>query len=384
MKTVAARLLLSCLVLLSFRSPAAAQHGTVTFRSSYSRDVLPTDTFAASLRWSHQVTPATFLDVDYEGRRIEQQPFAGLPTFSLTPQRLQAALTRGFRQNFVKLRFGASGNRLPGGWKPGYLLSAETTLPLPSAGRTASTYVTLRVGHERNWILSSPAAIDAGLREDKTEGQIAIRIRDRSSVVAAVSRRRYSDLNTLTSAYAYGLLRVAAKPDVRVGYSYSWNDSAHDNWRLTASRFDQLAALFRYEYFYYPYFTPLREQGHVALALVRIPFATHASITGRISYPVYSRSLLHFYPESGSAAVPAATPVAPSRPTASRVPVQPSVGPEPAAATLFEVHDRTPSEYQVFVELPAGPRLVVVLDVTHFVKPYYSFTSLSAVLIVRY
>jgi len=229
-----------------------------------------------------------------------------------------------------------------------------------NVGSLAQPLLRIRIDLEsvRQRETSVLTAVEEQILFSESTSQLGVEVLDRISVVGYYGRRFYSDANNKTSAYGYMLAQVVKDPDVRLGYAYAYTNSLSDNWQLVNTKlvsFDPVRRIFLYEYsyFYYPYFTPIKEQGHILIGVVQWSPVDRVLLYAKASIPVSSKGLLKYMPNSGN--VP--------RPIDYNV--------------YYTTTDILPTQIDASLLVTVSRAVLVRLDFEHFQKPYYKYHVLG-------
>jgi hypothetical protein len=335
------------IALLCILMPASLTAQTVRLAADALRDDIP----ARHLRWSVETTlhPVSPLYITFGAWRlqVDQDPVQGLPAIAevLHGARAEAAVLIGSRAALTG-RLGA--HRDGAGNTDGeYLLRGQYAVAFGMASHALTATLLGEYGRARETAVAT--AIVEGIAYDRLTGGLDLRWRQRVSGAARISRDHLSDGNRRVQGYAYGLLRVLDEPGISVGYAYSAADSDVDHWRATGSTHDAATQSFRYRYFYYPYFTPMRERGHAALAVLNWT-AGAATIAASTNVPLASRGSLQASPEQG-----------------------PTV--QPISHGYYEAAGILPVQASLNASVPLAERLRVGGRYEYFSKTYYSYHS---------
>jgi hypothetical protein len=192
------------------------------------------------------------------------------------------------------------------------------------------------------------AALAEGIAYDRVAGGLDLRLGARVSAAARLMRDSYSDDNRKLHGYAYGLLQLVSAPSVSVGYAWSFADTEFDNWRATGATLDPATQIYEYRYFYYPYFTPMEERGHAALAMFNWSAPGGATLAASANIPVASRGQRQNAPQWGTT-------------------------PQPPVYGYYSATGILPRQAGVGASLPLLPRLSGAARYDWFSKPYYSY-----------
>jgi hypothetical protein len=336
------------LVLACALTPAALAGQSVRVSVDGLRDDIP----ATHLTWTVQAAaqPLTPLYLTFGARqlRVEQDPFHGLARFEETLQTgfAEAAALLGQRAALTgRVALNRAGD---GETDAEYLVRGQYAVPFGPAPRAVTTTFMVEAGRARE--LAVATAIARKIAYDRLAGGLDIRVGERLSGAARLIRDSYSDDNRKLQGYAYGMFEVVNVPSISVGYAWSYADSERDNWRATGTTFDAATQTWEYAYFYDPYFTPLEERGHAALAAVNWSSAGGATLAGSVNVPIASSGLRQLTPQWGATAEP------------------PSYGYYTASGVL-------PLQAGVSAVLPLVPGLNAELRYSYFSKSYYSYQA---------
>jgi hypothetical protein len=261
------------------------------------RDQIPATHLTWTLEAASQPTQSLYLTAGGRHLRIDQAAFQGMPRFEETLQSAWAeAATLLGQRAAVTVRLGL--NRDGEGATDGvYLVRGQFAVPLGGPSHPVVTTFTVEAARAREATVA--AALAEGIVYDRLAGGLDLRLGARVSGAARVTRDSYSDDNRKLQGYAYGLVQLVSAPSVSVGYAWSFADSEVDNWRVTGSTMDPATQIHEYRYFYYPYFTPIEERGHAALAVFTWSAPGGATLAASANVPVASRGQLQSVPQWG-------------------------------------------------------------------------------------
>jgi hypothetical protein len=322
--------------------PGLAAAQAAGLRVETIRDRIPATHLVTTVDLTLQPLQPLYLTFTARDRRIEQEAFHGLPQLSESLQgaRAEAALLIGWRS---AVTMAAGLNRASSGETDAeYLVRAQHALPLDALTTT------FLVEAARSRDVSVGTAVAEGIAYDRLGAGVDVQAGRRISGAGRVADDRYNDGNRKRMAYGYGMFRLLDAPGLSVGYAYSWADSDRDNWQATSSEFDPASRTYRYEYFYYPYFTPIQERGHAALASAELSPWAGASLTASANVPVASRGSFRTVPDYGVTA-------------------------QPPAYGYHTVTGVLPVQAGVRLRAPLGSRATGTLNYAYFSKPYYSY-----------
>jgi hypothetical protein len=330
-------------------TPATLAAQSVRLSVDGLRDDIP----ATHLTWSLQATaqPLTPLYLTFGARqlRVEQDPFHGLARIEETLQTAFAEVAALLLGQRAALTGRVGLNRAGDGETDGeYNVRGQYAVPFGAAPHAVTTTFMLEAGRARERAVAT--AIAQKIAYDRLAGGLDLRAGERISGAARLIHDSYSDDNRRLQGYAYGLLQVVNVPSISVGYAWSFADSDRDNWRATGSTFDVATQTWEYEYFYYPYFTPLEERGHAALAAFNWSAAGGATLAASVNVPFASRGLREVSPQWGT------------------TPQPPSYGYYTATGIL-------PLQAGVSASLPLLPGLSAAARYDFFSKSYYSYQA---------
>lgn len=262
---------------------------------------------ATHLRWTLEAVgqPLPWLYLTLGGRmlQVDQEPVQGLVGFEESLQTGYAEAAALVGNGALVFRGGL--NRTDSGeTDPEYLVRGQYAFLSGSApGAMTTTTFTVEAARARD--LSVAMAIAEHITYDRISGGLDVRTGQGVSLAARLNHARYSDANRKTDGHAYALLPVVERPRLSVGYAYAFADSEVDHWRATGSTLvDPVAGIYEYHYFYDPYFTPVDERGHAALAVFEWFSEGGSSLTASANIPLYSTGQLQAVPQWGTTAAP--------------------------------------------------------------------------------
>jgi hypothetical protein len=329
-------------------TPAALAAQSVRLSVDGLRDDIPATHLTWSLEAMAQPLPPLYLTFGARHLRVEQDPFHGLP-------RIEETLQTGFAEAAALLgqRAALTGrvalNRAGDGETDGeYLVRGQYAVPFGTGAHAVTTTFMLEAGRARERAVAT--AIAQKIAYDRLVGGLDLRAGERISGAARLIHDSYSDDNRRLQGYAYGLLQVVTAPSISVGYAWSFANSDRDHWQATGSTFDAATQTWEYEYFYYPYFTPVEERGHAAVGAFNWSSAGGATLAASVNVPFASSGLRQQSPQWGT------------------TPQPPSYGYYTATGIL-------PLQAGVSASLPLLPGLSAAARYDFFSKSYYSYQA---------
>jgi hypothetical protein len=315
------------------------------------RDDIPSTRTTWNFQAIAQPSQPLYLTLGARQLTVNQDPFHGLPRYEEQLQTgwVEAAMMLGYRAAITG-RLGV--NRTDDGETDSeYHVRGQFAVPFGSGPGAGATTFSLEAGRARE--LAVAPAIAEGITYDRIGGGLDFRRGKRITGSARLTMDNYSDDNTKLQGYAYGLLQVANSPTISVGYAFAFADSDVDNWQATQSTYDAATLTWEYRYFYYPYFTPLQEQGHAALATITWSLPRSGSLAATANVPFYSTGLQRVSAQWGTTEQP------------------PDYGYYTASGVM-------PLQLNASASLPLVSRLTARARYDYFRKSYYSFQGGSA------
>jgi hypothetical protein len=333
-------------------APVSAVAQVISLGSEVLRDDIPATIQRSRAAVTWQVDDHWISHTGYRYVFADQDPFNGLPR--LRPS--LHALDQTVELRLPSLGLGAhakgSFSRVDGG---AYFGDYELGLRYAHSFAVADGYPPLRLalrlagGRERNLSVSTAIVENVGMRHALAEADVTVF--ETLQLVGNAAREWYIDGNRKDVAYFYALIHALDEPKIAFGYAYSWADSERSTWSMTGSSFDPRQREFSYSYFYYPYFTPLAERGHMFIGLVQWPVTDWLLVHGKASLPVWSRGMLKWMPETGRTPTPIDYGVA------------------------YDVEDILPTQIEGGLIVQVARPLTVDIGVASFSKPYYRYVS---------
>jgi len=180
------------------------------------------------------------------------------------------------------------------------------------------------------------------------------------SVALHGERLFLSDHNVIDNLYAYALISVLHTPELRMGYAFQYSDSRNDHWTITDSKLVESGNAYAYTYFYVPYFTPLNESGHLALASIRWSPSSWIAVRFRAAVPVSSKSYKTWSPPYGVDTSPA------------------------FLGTRYKERNILQTTFSGALEFQLSPTQWLALEVERFEKPYYTYSQAQLKLTMTY
>jgi hypothetical protein len=323
------------------------------------KDEIPDRISQTDLSYAVSYGPSVALQTGYHYYFADEDRFNGVPHLRETLHRFGALAHVSLAGSRFHLSAGGAGVFAPARRPDGtYEVSLTYNQPIGRATDGPPYAINISSDFRRERELSVATAVDQQISYRQFSVGIDIDCRKVLSIAGMLVRQYYSDDNQKTISYLYTLFHVVADPAVSLGYAYSYSTSLFDNWRLTDTRrvsFDPLTrnATYEYSYFYYPYFTPIREYGHMLIALFQGQIIDHLVIYGKATVPFFSKGLSKYFPSSG---------------------------PMPAPFdydAYFDVRGVQPSQYEVRISTDLADPVTVQIRFEYFNKPYYTYHSLG-------
>jgi hypothetical protein len=330
---------------------------TVSYSPRFLRDDVPARHVAHDLEFSTIVQPFIMIRAGYRFLDVEQDTTQGLQRIRRTLHTLQAGMIAGLFNNRLELTVGSRAHFSPDqssafDYQSGLRYRHSVADPFG----TPMLQFSLAVEAASRPELSVATAIAEGIRFDELAVEAGGEYSNVLSLAGRFARQQYSDGNTKTIAFAYGLIHPFVDPWFAVGYAYVYSTSAFDNWKLTDTRrtsFNPMTreATYEYSYFYYPYFTPMEERGHLLIGVVRWSPVSQLYLYGKASVPVSSTGQQKYFPSSGNTPAP------------------------PDYNAYYEAAGIVPSQYEATVATDILGPVIFQVGAEYFTKPYYTYSA---------
>ncbi len=289
-----------------------------------------------------------------------QDSFNGLPQYRKTLHSIWMDFGAYFFQRRLELCSQGTVNASPENpptWD--YLLTLQYSQTIAETFSEKPIKAKLRgeMGQHRELTVSS--ALHENISYNSFALQMELEWLKSITITGRYLRQFYSDENQKTVAYAYALVNIPiANPLISFGYAYAYSNSLFDNWRLTDTRriaFNPITreATYQYSYFYYPYFTPIKEHGHIAIGIFQWQVVNHLLLFAKATIPFSSWGQLKYFPSTGNK-------------------------PEPIDYGIYYIADGLqPTQYEVSIINTVLNPLTVRLDFEYFEKPYYIYRKIG-------
>ncbi|MCZ7556205.1 MAG: hypothetical protein M5R41_07380 [Bacteroidia bacterium] len=328
-------------------------HGQIlSLESGLLRDDIPADIQQHRLALNYPLSGELISQSSYRYLFADQNPFSGLERLRVALHTVEQAFRARWLATGLQLHISGALTLLPTDAIVGdFRLGAAYDIPVSVSAGDPPILFTLKADAGRSRDQSVTTALVENISVRDAAGQLDISLMEVLDISARAQRSWYSDGNRKESAYAYLLANVFADPKITLGYAWSWTDTERSNWSATGTSFNPSTREYRFEYFYYPYFTPLMERGHLAIAILQWYLFDEVLLHGKATVPVYSRGRLKYMPEAGRSPVPIDFDV------------------------TYEIEDILPTQYEVGLITEVFDPVVVSVFAEYFSKPYYSYTA---------
>ena len=338
--------------LLFLFTAASASAQVLSAGTTLLRDDIPATIQKSHLRLAWPFAQRFVSRTGYDYIFADQEEFNGLPRLRPALHRVTQSLEASIPEWNLHVLGGASLSRVHTGTYFGdFRAAAAYRQKLLLRRRGLPLTVSLRAEGGRARDLSVSTAIAEHVSPEYAETEADFSLADRLQFVGHVNRKWYTDGNRVDNVYAYALLHAVHSPRVSIGYAYAWSDSEFSTWSMTGSTFTPRGRTYSYEYFYYPYFSPLQERGHLFIGILQWMITPSLLVHGKTSIPFWSRGQLKYMPEEG------------------RTPVPIDYG------VRYELDDILPTQYDAGVYVQFSRALSADLSVSYFSKPYYEYVS---------
>jgi hypothetical protein len=340
------------ILLMLMCMPSIGYAQTVSLEASLLRDDIPADMQQSSISVLLPLGINYYSTSSYRYLFADQRDFHGLQRIRLPLHTMEQKFDAHFFGS--GLAFSALGaiTRLPSDVMVGdYYLTASWAWPWMISQGEAPIIFTLKAEGGRSRETSVSTAIQENIFSRQAAAQLDISLMEVLSISARSARQWYNDGNRLDAAYAYLLANLYYQPNISVGYAWAWMDSERSNWTATDVQFDPFTRQFNYQYFYYPYFTPLKERGHHAVAILQWYLFNSVLLHAKATVPVYSRGRLKYMPDAGATPVPV------------------------DYHASYEIKDILPTQYEAGLLTDVLAPVTLGMFVEYFSKPYYSYTG---------
>jgi len=323
------------------------------------RDDIPATIQQTSVGLTHSLSNTFITHTEYSFVFADQNEFHGLPRLRPSIHRIEQGIEA--RVASTGLGFAVKGalSRIHTGKVLGdFGLTAQYGFSWYAIANEAPVRFSFRAEAGRSRDVSVSTAMHENVLFQHAQAQLECDIAEEIQLVGNATREWYHDGNRRDVAYIYSLVHPLSKPRISIGYAYSWADSERSTWRMTASTFDPIQREYSYSYFYYPYFTPLKERGHQVLGIVQWWIIPDILLTAKATVPVWSRGRMKYMPDSGP-------------------------WPAPLDFDLtYEVEDILPQQYEAGLLIRLATHMLAGIGVEYFKKPYYEY--LQGRLVLQY
>lgn len=350
---------LVALTLVSVSSdPLPAQ--TLSLTSSYTRDEIPDRIYKTDVSYRTDLGEMFAVSGGYHYFFADEEAFQGLPHLRKALHTLDGLVTSYFAGRSLECSLGGALHAAPGSPSDGdYYASLRYRQAVGGTPEQPPLRIELAGEAARRRELSVATALDEGISYRECSLTSELNIWNELTLGGKYSRQFYSDDNQKTVAYAYALLTPVSDPLISVGYAFAYSNSLFDNWRLTATRriaFDPITrkAIYDYSYFYYPYFTPMKEQGHLLIGIIRSNLSAHLFFYGKASVAIHSHGLNKYFPATGDRPAPV------------------------DYGLYYDVDGVQPSQYEASLASDFFDPVSVRLNAEYFSKTYYSYFTIGA------
>ncbi|MBI1805222.1 MAG: hypothetical protein HYR77_12265 [Ignavibacteria bacterium] len=285
---------------------------------------------------------------------VHQDLFDGIPQLRKTLYSLEAGLRARLLPQRVDL-FAQGLLNLSPDIPPiaDYLVRAQYS-PSYFEDPGSEPFVTARLQAEaaRHREVTVATALDEQISYKELSVQLDVSCRKFIEVAGKFARQYYSDENQKTIAYAYAVVQPISDPAISLGYAFAYSNSLFDNWRLTDTKriaFNPITReiTYQYSYFYYPYFTPIKEHGHILIGILQWEVIDHCNLYAKATIPFWSRGLMKYFPSTGNAPAPI------------------------DYGVYYDADDVQPKQYEASIMTDLINPLMVRLNFEYFEKPYY-------------
>jgi hypothetical protein len=328
-------------------------HGQIlSLESGLLNDDIPATTQQHRLALHYPLSGEVVSQSSYRYLFADQDPFSGLSGLRVPLHTFEQTVRARLLVTGLHVNASGSLTLLPTDALVGdFRLGAAYAIPVQVNPGDPPILFTVRADGGRSRDLSVTTAMYENVSYRDAAGQLDISLMEVLDISARAQRSWYSDGNRKEAAYAYLLANVFAYPKITVGYAWSWTDTERSNWTATGTSFNPSTREYRFEYFYYPYFTPLKERGHLAIAILQWYLFDQVLLHAKATVPVYSRGRLKYMPEVGRSPVPIDFDV------------------------TYEIEDILPTQYEAGLITEVFDPVVVSASFEYFSKPYYSYTA---------
>ncbi len=333
-------------------SPIVTHAQVVSLESGLLRDDIPALIQQSKLSLLYPLSGEIISQTSYRYLFADQDPFNGIPRLRVPLHTLEQAFHARVLTTGLSVDAKGSLTMLPTDKFVGdFGLGAAYALPVPVSPGDPPIIFTARVEGGRSRDLSVSTAMHENISHREAAGQLDVSLMEVLELSGRAMRFWYNDGNRKDAAYGYLLANVLANPKIVLGYAWSWTDTKWSNWRATGTEFDPATRDYTFEYFYYPYFTPLKERGHYALAIVQWFIHESVLLHAKATVPVHSRGQLKYMPVTG------------------RTPFPIDYG------VTYEVEDILPTQYEGGILASLTEQVTLGISVEYFSKPYYTYTA---------
>ena len=344
------------LLLITGSSPAQTLSLSTQFRS----DDIPANIQRLSSSLLIPFAGSYSARIGYRYYRVHEEAFNGIPELRKYLHTVTAGAEARFPEQGIELAGEAMANSSPDAPPTAdYLMSAQYTHHF-AVDPTEGTSITASIRGEAARYRETSVATAVGERISYRELALQVELDwwNSATLAGKVIQQRYSDENMKHISYGYLLFHLGDDPKISLGYAYAWSNSLFDNWRLTDTKriaFDPITrvATYQYYYFYYPYFTPRKEHGHMFIGIVQWQAVDHLLFYAKATVPFSSGGLLKYFPSTGTTPAPI------------------------DYGAYYNAEDLQPKQYEASIISDVLEPLTMRLDFEYFEKPYYLYRGIG-------
>jgi hypothetical protein len=322
-------------------------------------DEIPAQTNQQNLNLTFAVAENWNILSSYRHHFTEQQEFGGLPKIRTTIHSFKNIISTSLGHWGLNFAAGGIMNVYPDYSIAGdYHVGIRYTLPLATSfdGPSVLMHIYGEISQSRETSVAT-AIIERITSKDLT-GSVDFNIQKIFTITGKYTRQYYSDLNERIQTYGIMLFHPFTSPWVAVGYAYAYSNSLYNNWSFINSvrigidpRTRQ--PIYEYSYFYKPYFTPVKEMGHLAIGIIQLSIIDHLAFYGKATVPLASTGLQKYSPSTGNT-------------------------PAPIDYNLYyELAGILPRQYEASIVTDILDPISLKLNAEYFEKPYYSYYAIG-------
>ncbi len=332
---------------------------SLSFETKWLKDEIPARTDVQTLSLVLPIGETWKIRSTYRYQFSDQDEFVGLPRIRTALHSFENVFVTSIRNWRLDFAAGIKTNKYSAGAITGdFHFGIHFTQPLFYSFDGPALLITLHGEASKNRETSTATAIEEQISSQDISGNFEFDFKKTFSLSGKYTKQYFSDDNEKTNAYAALLFHPLTNPWIAVGYAFAYSNSLNDNWQLTNSTrlgFDPISrqTTYEYSYFYNPYFTPIKEQGHLAIGVIQWGVFSNVAIYAKATIPFSSTGLQKYFPTTGTT-------------------------PEPFDYdAYYEIDGILPIQYEASITTDILNPFTIRVNAEYFKKPYYSYSAFS-------